>query len=93
LSGAEPDAVAHTRTTGVNPAVLDAAALLIVGSREQHVYPGVAGHEPNLAQGRATATKISAAMKIIRDATPGSGSYSNEADYFVSNEGDYFEAD
>ena len=82
LSGADPDAIARTRASSVNPVALDAAALLVVNTREQHVYPGVPGHEPNLDQGRATATKISAAMKIFRDATPGSGSYSNEADYF-----------
>jgi FAD/FMN-containing dehydrogenase len=46
------------------------------------VYPGVPGHEPNLVEGRKMADKITRAMKIIRDATPGSGAYVNEADYF-----------
>ena len=35
-----------------------------------------------VAQGRASAARINAAMRIIRDVTPASGAYSNEADYF-----------
>ena len=31
---------------------------------------------------KTAADMITRAMKIIRDATPGSGAYSNEADYF-----------
>lgn len=82
LSGADADAIERTRTTPVNPVVFDAPALLIVSTHQEHVYPGVPGHEPNLTQGRASAAKVDAAMKIIRDVTPTSGAYSNEADYF-----------
>jgi FAD/FMN-containing dehydrogenase len=35
-----------------------------------------------VAQGKAVAAKISEAMRLIREATPGSGAYVNEADYF-----------
>lgn len=82
LSGADPDAVARTRQTAVNPVVFDAPALLICGTHEPHVYPGVPGHEPNLEEGRVGAAKVKAAMEIVRAATPTSGSYVNEADYF-----------
>jgi len=82
LSGAAADAIARTRTTAVNPAVFDAAALIECRSLEQYVYPGLPGHEPNLAAGKAAAAKVGDAMNILRNATPGSGSYSNEADYF-----------
>ncbi len=82
LAGADPDAIARTRATSVHPAALDAAALLICASTEPHAYPGLPGHEPNLAEGKAKAAKVDAVMKIIRDATPGGGCYINEADYF-----------
>ena len=82
LSGAPPEAIARERRTSVNPVVLDAACLIIVAADETGVYPGVPGHEPNVAQGKAMAARIGEAMKIIREATPGSGAYVNEADYF-----------
>jgi FAD/FMN-containing dehydrogenase len=82
LSGAPPEAVARERQTSVNPVVLDAACLIIVAGDENGVYPGVPGLEPNVAQGKEAAARIGRAMKIIRDATPGSGAYVNETDYF-----------
>jgi FAD/FMN-containing dehydrogenase len=82
LSGAPPEATARERQTSVNPVALDAACLIIVASNENGVYPGLPGHEPNMAQAKAMAERIGRAMKIIRDATPGSGAYANEADYF-----------
>jgi FAD binding domain/Berberine and berberine like len=82
LSGAEEDAVERTRRTPVNPVVFDAAALLIVGAHQESAYPGVPGHEPDLAQGRISAAKANAAIRIIRDLTPGGGAYVNEADFF-----------
>lgn len=85
LAGADPDALARTRRTSINPAALDAAALLICSSSEPHAYPGVPGHEPDLAEARARTAKINAAMAAIRAATPDSGSYLNEADYFEPN--------
>jgi FAD/FMN-containing dehydrogenase len=82
LSGMPPEAVARERETSVNPVVLDAACLIIVAADETGVYPGVPGHEPNVAQGKAAAAKIREAMRLIREATPGSGAYVNETDYF-----------
>ncbi|OYN81262.1 FAD-dependent oxidoreductase [Mycolicibacterium sphagni] len=82
LSGADADAIERTRRTPVNPVVFDSPALLIVSTHQERVYPGLPGHEPNLTQGRASAAKVDAAMKIIRAVTPTSGAYSNEADYF-----------
>ena len=81
LSGAPPDAIARDRQTSMNPVAFEAACLIIVAAEENGVYPGVPGHEPNVAEGTAAAARISRAMKIIRDATPGSGAYANEADY------------
>jgi FAD/FMN-containing dehydrogenase len=42
----------------------------------------VPGHEPDRAEGEAARAGVGAAMKVIRDATPGTGSYVNETDYF-----------
>ena len=52
LAGAPADAVAAAKDTAMNPAVLDAFALVICGAQEPPAYPGVAGHEPNVALAR-----------------------------------------
>jgi len=80
-AGASVEAVQRGRETAMNPAVFDAAALIIVAS-EGHAIPGVAGREPDNAKAEAAKSGIAAAMKIIREATPGTGSYVNETDYF-----------
>jgi FAD/FMN-containing dehydrogenase len=82
LSGATAQAIARERQTSVNPVALDAACLIIVAANERGAYPGIPGHEPNLSRGKTAADMITRAMKIIRNATPGSGAYPNEADYF-----------
>jgi len=82
LAGAPTDVLARERETSVNPLVRDAAAIVILASRQSNAFPGIAGHEPNLAAGRKATAAISAAMKILRDVTPGGGTYMNEADYF-----------
>jgi FAD/FMN-containing dehydrogenase len=78
---AAPDAVARGRETSMNPAVFDAAALLIVAATGDGL-PGVRGHEPDRAEGEAEKARVAAAMAVIRAATPGAGTYVNEADYF-----------
>lgn len=81
LAGGSADALQRSRDTAVNPTVLHAAALLLTGAAGPDL-PGVAGHEIDRAAAAAQQAKVAAAMKIIRDATPGSGSYVNETDYF-----------
>ncbi len=81
LAGEARDARARDRQTSIHPAVFDAAMLAII-ARRQRAFPGVAGHEPDLAAGRAVAQKASQAMAVIRRATPGAGTYGNESDYF-----------
>ncbi|MEO8921732.1 MAG: hypothetical protein ABI330_02685 [Caldimonas sp.] len=48
LAGAPAEVIAAARDTAMNPAVLDAFALVISEAQEQPAYPGVAGHEPTL---------------------------------------------
>ena len=45
-------------------------------------FPGVRGREPNVAEGEDQRARVTAAMKFIRNATLGAGSYVNETDYF-----------
>ena len=82
LAGASEEVLARERNTSINPACLDAAAFATIGSQQPAAYPGVAGHEPDLEAGRRAAEPTNTAIRIIRDATPGAGTYSNEADYF-----------
>lgn len=82
LAGASDEVLARERQTSINPAVLDAAAFATIGSQQSAAFPGVTGHEPDLDVGREAAAATNTAIGIIRAATPGAGTYSNEADYF-----------
>jgi FAD/FMN-containing dehydrogenase len=82
LLGAASEAVARDRATAINGAVFDAAALIITASMQQFAFPGVPGHEPDLALAADRARRVGRAMDVIRALTPDSGSYLNEADYF-----------
>src|SRR5262249_49094179 len=62
LAGA-PDNVLHwAKDTAMNPAVLDSFALAIAGAKEPPAYPGIAGHEPDIAKARQDARAVAAAM-------------------------------
>jgi FAD/FMN-containing dehydrogenase len=80
-AGASADALQRGRETPMNPAVFDAAALVIVAAAGK-AFPGVPGHEPNRAEAEAARSGVGAAMKILGAATPDSGSYVNETDWF-----------
>jgi FAD/FMN-containing dehydrogenase len=82
LAGASPQVVAAARDTAMNPAVLDAFALVICGAGEGPAYPGVVGHEPNVAQAREEAQAIARAMDELRKLVPQPGSYVAESNYF-----------
>jgi FAD/FMN-containing dehydrogenase len=85
LAGAPPNAVAWTTGTAMNPAVLDAFALAIAAANEPPAYPGVAGHEPSVAQSRQEAQLVSAAMAPLKALATQPSSYVNETDYFQAN--------
>jgi FAD/FMN-containing dehydrogenase len=74
-AGASDEARRRGRETAINPAVFDAAALAIVAAL---------GDGPG-AEGRRARDRVGAAMRILRDATPGAGSYVNETDYFEAD--------
>jgi len=80
-AGASEDALRRGRETAIHPAVFGAAALAIIAAAGEGL-PGVAGHEPDRAEAAHAKAEVEAAMQIVRAATPGSGSYVNETDYF-----------
>ncbi len=82
LAGAPADAIEAARDTAMNPAVLDAFALFIIAGGEPPAFPGIAGHEPDLARARKDARAIQAATDALLRVAPGTGSYLSEADYF-----------
>ncbi|WP_309901100.1 BBE domain-containing protein [Variovorax soli] len=66
----------------MNPAVLDAFALVILGAEEQPAYPGIEGHEPDVAQARRRSQAIGRAMGELRKLAPNPGAYVSESNYF-----------
>jgi FAD/FMN-containing dehydrogenase len=81
LAGAPADALARSADTSTNPAMLDAFALAISGGGEGPAYPGVAGHEPHVEQGRRDAATLAAAMAPLMALRPRPASYISETDF------------
>jgi FAD/FMN-containing dehydrogenase len=85
LVGASANVLAWTKDTTMNPAVLDAFALAIAGANEPPAYPGIAGHQPDVAKGRRDASAVSSAMAPLTALAGRPASYLSEADYFQDN--------
>jgi hypothetical protein len=79
LAGASPAVLAAARDTAMNPDVLDAFALVIIGDFGPSPSSGA---QPDLSNARARAAHVQAAMKALRAAAPDTGAYVNECDYF-----------
>jgi FAD/FMN-containing dehydrogenase len=82
LAGGTADARAQTADTAMNPAVLDAFALAIAANGQQAVYPGIPGHEPDIAKARLQALAVTAGMAGLKALRQQPASYLNETDYF-----------
>jgi len=82
LAGAPPEAITAAKDTAMNPAVLDAFALAIIAAEGPPAYPGIAGHEPDLAAARQHAAAIGKAMAVLHKLTSHPGSYVSEAGFF-----------
>lgn len=82
LAGAPAEVLAAARDTAMNPAVLDAFALVICGAEGPPAYPGVAGHEPDAVLARQRAQAIARAMDELRKLVPNAGSYVSESNFF-----------
>jgi FAD/FMN-containing dehydrogenase len=82
LAGAPDEAIAAARDTAVNPAVLDAFALVICAASGPTAYPGFVGREPDTALARRQSQAIAAAMDELRKLSPNPGSYLSESNFF-----------
>ncbi len=82
LAGAPPAIIERARDTAINPAVLDAFALLISAAEGPPAYPGVAGHEPDATKARRNAEAIGKAMDEVRRVVPRPGCYVAESNFF-----------
>ena len=85
LAGAPAAELAAARDTAMNPAVLDAFALVIIAGMERPAIAGVPGHEPDVASGKKDAAEINQATEQLLALAPGAGSYLSESDFFGSN--------
>lgn len=56
-----------------------------MASAQEYKYPGIPGREYSDEVARESGDAINRAMGFIRDASPGAGSYSTEADYFLED--------
>jgi FAD/FMN-containing dehydrogenase len=82
LAGAPAEEVAAARDTATNPAAADAFALAISASEAPPSFPGIPGHEPDIALAKRNAENINAAMNELRKLVPNHGSYVSESNYF-----------
>jgi FAD/FMN-containing dehydrogenase len=82
LAGAPAEAIAATADTAMNRAVLDAFVLAIIAGEGPPSFPGLPGHEPDLAGARRRATEIGQAMAELKKVAPDPGSYVAESSFF-----------
>jgi FAD/FMN-containing dehydrogenase len=82
LAGAPPEAIAASKDTATNPAVLTAFALVIAGDGQGPAYPGIPGYEPSVGDGRKAADRIHHCMEQLRTIAPDGGAYMSESNYF-----------
>jgi FAD/FMN-containing dehydrogenase len=82
LAGAPPEVIADTRETAMNPAVMNAFALVIIADGQGPSYAGLANAPVDLRTAHADARAISLAAAELRKIAPGAGSYVAESNYF-----------
>ncbi|HLI17315.1 MAG TPA: FAD-binding oxidoreductase [Rhodanobacteraceae bacterium] len=85
LAGAPKQQLDAARDTATNPQVVDAFALALTGGSTGPAFPGIAGHEPNLAAARKNAAACAKAMQALYKIVPDAGSYVSESDFFLKD--------
>jgi hypothetical protein len=85
LAGAPSEAIAAARDTPMNPAATESFMLAIIASEGPPAFPGLAGHEPNLAAARRDAARIERAAAELRKVAPNGGAYVAESNYFQAD--------
>ncbi|MFW5654558.1 MAG: FAD-binding protein [Roseicyclus sp.] len=81
LAGAPEEILAEARDTPVHPSALDAFALLLVATAQQHVIPEAPGHALDEADLRARAGAVGEVYRLFRRIEPGTGSYAAEMNF------------
>jgi hypothetical protein len=82
LAGTSAENLTAARDTAMNPAVLDAFALAILGAEGPPAFPGIPGHEPDIAIARRESADINRSMDELLKVVPNAGSYVSESDFF-----------
>jgi FAD/FMN-containing dehydrogenase len=82
LAGAPAEALEAAKDTAMNPNVCDAFALAIIADGQGPAYPGVPGHEPDVAGGRKAAEAVHRGMEELRRVAPEGGAYVSESNFF-----------
>ena len=82
LAGAPPEVIAETIGTAMNPAVVNAFALVIIADGQTRGYAGLANTPMDLSTAHADARAIDLAAAELRKIAPGAGSYVAESNYF-----------
>ena len=85
LAGAPDAARRAALDTAVNPAVVDAFALVISAATAGPGLPGLAGHEPDVTRGREQRARVDRAMAPVRAVAGPRASYLSESDFFLEN--------
>jgi FAD/FMN-containing dehydrogenase len=85
LAGARAKEIEITRDTAMNPAVLDAFALVIIAGGSGANFPCMPGTNINSPEARKNSNYIEAAMRELWRVVPTAGSYVSESDYFNAN--------
>ena len=85
LSGEHPEARARDEETALHPGCFQAAALVIMAAAQQYAYPRNAGTRSKRTAGPWSGRYAQPGDEIDQDVTPGAGSYSTEADFFLED--------
>lgn len=85
LAGAPAAEIEAARNSAMNPAMLDAFALVIIAGGGNPNFQGMPGALQERAIARQRARDIGKAMDALLAAQPDAGSYLSESDYFLAN--------
>jgi FAD/FMN-containing dehydrogenase len=85
LAGAPEKEIEAARNTAINPAVLNAFALVIIAGNSNPAFTGLEGHKPDMIAAKKYALRISKAMDEILKIVPDAGSYVSESSFFLKN--------
>lgn len=81
MAGGTAESIRRTRDTSMNPQVLDAFALVIMGADAEPAYPGMDRVHVDAAQARRDQRDLGAALAELRKVAPAGGAYVSESDY------------